>query len=144
MQNDRLLMVHHLRTGAYDFWVAPGGGVSGAEALASAAERETAEETGLVVRAGPLAYIEDLVSSESRQCKFWYFAKVVGGTLAAPSREAQAEHIAEARFIERERLGEVRAFPPVVADEFWVHLGEGFAQPRYLGVRQVETVEFAI
>lgn len=47
--NGRLLLVRHRKQAAYDFWVAPGGGVQGAESLLAAAEREIREETGLVV-----------------------------------------------------------------------------------------------
>ena len=59
VEGDRLLLVHHRRPGAYDFWVAPGGGVSGAEELPHAAAREVVEETGLQVEVAALAYVED-------------------------------------------------------------------------------------
>lgn len=36
----RLVLVRHIRTGRYDFWVAPGGGVYSAETLNDAVVRE--------------------------------------------------------------------------------------------------------
>ncbi|HET7401207.1 MAG TPA: NUDIX hydrolase [Usitatibacter sp.] len=132
----RLLLVHHRREGAYDFWVPPGGGVVGAETLAEAAVREAAEETGLIVEATALAYIDELLISGTRQCKFWYLARVVGGTLATDSVAARAEHIVEARFLGEHELDGRTVFPTVVRDEFWAHLREGFERPRFLGVRE--------
>ena len=136
LRDDRLLLVHHRREGAYDFWVPPGGGVVGAEALDEAAAREVAEETGLVVEATALAYIDELLISGTRQCKFWYLARIVGGTLTTGSAAARAEHIVEARFLGEDELGDKTVFPTVIRDEFWVHLREGFERPRFLGVRE--------
>ncbi|HWH40478.1 MAG TPA: NUDIX domain-containing protein [Usitatibacter sp.] len=136
LRDDRLLLVHHRREGAYDFWVPPGGGIVGAEALDEAAAREVAEETGLVVEATALAYIDELLISGTRQCKFWYLARIVGGTLTTGSAAARAEHIVEARFLGEDELGDKTVFPTVIRDEFWVHLREGFERPRFLGVRE--------
>jgi 8-oxo-dGTP diphosphatase len=136
LRDDRLLLVHHRREGAYDFWVPPGGGIVGAEALDEAAAREVAEETGLVVEATALAYIDELLISGTRQCKFWYLARIVGGTLTTGSVAARAEYIVEARFLGEDELGDKTVFPTVIRDEFWVHLREGFERPRFLGVRE--------
>ena len=136
LRDDRLLLVHHRREGAYDFWVPPGGGIVGAEALDAAAAREVAEETGLVVEATALAYIDELLISGTRQCKFWYLARIVGGTLTTGSAAARAEYIVEARFLGEDELGDKTVFPTVIRDEFWVHLREGFERPRFLGVRE--------
>jgi len=136
VRDDRLLLVHHWREGGYDFWVPPGGGIIGAEALAEAAVREVAEETGLVVEATALAYIDELLISGTRQCKFWYLAHIVGGTLTTASAAAQAEHIVEARFVGEDEMGGKTVFPPVVRDDFWAHLRAGFERPRFIGVRE--------
>jgi 8-oxo-dGTP diphosphatase len=136
VRDDRLLLVHHRREGAYDFWVPPGGGVAGAEALEDAAAREVAEETGLVVRIAALAYIDELLISGTRQCKFWFLARQASGTITTASAAARAEHIVEARFLGEGELGDKTVFPTVVRDEFWIHLREGFERPRFLGVRE--------
>ena len=135
----RLLVVHHRKAAAYDFWVAPGGGVVGAEDLPSTAVRETAEETGLIVEAMSLAYVEELISSGTRQCKFWYLARLVGGALSVKSAAAQTEHIIEAAFLTPEALRGKVAYPPVVTEQFWADLRTGFNQPRYLGVSEMVT-----
>jgi 8-oxo-dGTP diphosphatase len=138
VENDRLLVVHHLRPGAYDFWVPPGGGVVGAEELSVAAAREVIEETGLIVETGCLAYVDELIISETRQCKFWFLARLIGGSLSAASAAARAEYIVEAAFLSRNEMNGKTVFPRVMVDEFWTHLREGFNQPVYLGVREAE------
>jgi 8-oxo-dGTP diphosphatase len=139
VESDRLLLVHHRRIGAYDFWVAPGGGVLGAEELPQAASREVAEETGLVVEVVKLAYVEELVTADERQCKFWYFARRVGGAVGPLSGEAHAENIVEVAFLSRGEMIGKTVFPPVVLGEFWGDLRDGFTQPKYLGVREAVT-----
>lgn len=78
---DRVLLVRHVKPGAYDFWVAPGAGVKGAERLQAAAAREAREETGVEVAIGKLRYIEEFFNPECRTVKFWFAAQRTGGQL---------------------------------------------------------------
>ena len=78
-QAERLLLVRHLKPGAYDFWVPPGGGVQGTETLTDGARREAREETGLDVEPRALAYIEELVDPETRYAKFWFVGAARAG-----------------------------------------------------------------
>src|SRR5215217_2198869 len=87
----RILMVHHVRPGHHDFWVAPGGGVEGNEELARAAERETLEETGIHVMATRLAYIDEGWSEEQRVLKFWFLADYISGEIDTASNPADGE-----------------------------------------------------
>ena len=135
VEGDRLLMVHNVLPGIYDFWVPPGGGVQDREEVALAAAREVLEETGLAVEVQHLAYIDELVISGTRQCKFWFLARRTGGEIDVTAPAAQAEHIVEAAFLSREEMRGKTVFPEVVREDFWRHRGEGFASPRFLGVR---------
>lgn len=138
VEGDRLLLVHHRREGAFDFWVPPGGGVHDREDLPSAAVREAAEETALTVEATRLAYIDELIISDTRQCKFWFLARRVRGEISTASEAARAEHIVEAAFLARSDFAGRTVYPPVLRDDFWTHLREGFARPICLGVREAE------
>ena len=93
---DRVLLVRHIKPGAYDFWVVPSGGVKGAETLEAAAAREAREEAGVEVAIGKLLYIEEFFSPECRTVKFWFAARLTGGQLDWTHPEAAAEHITEA------------------------------------------------
>jgi len=89
---DRVLLVRHVKPGAYDFWVAPGGGVKGAETL-DAAAREAHEEAGVEVAIGKLLYIEELFNPECRTVKFWFAARQTGGQLDwTPTRSRGRVH----------------------------------------------------
>jgi 8-oxo-dGTP diphosphatase len=144
MDDNRLLMVNHVRPGSHDYWVAPGGGALGTEELRHTAARETLEETGLVVEPHSLAYIEEMASTHARQIKFWYLAQITGGALRTVPRTASGENIAGVRFLSREELRDKQIFPHVLTSDFWDHLSIGFAAPRHLGIKAVVTNEFAV
>lgn len=138
LEGERVLLVHHRREGLFDFWVPPGGGVREREELPSAAAREVTEETALVVEPTRLAYIDELIISETRQCKFWFLARRLRGDLSIASEAAISEHIVDAAFLSRADFAGKTVYPHVLRDEFWGHLRGGFAQPIYLGVREAE------
>src|SRR5262245_46366177 len=116
---DRILLVRHLRPTVYDFWVAPGGGVEGTEALRTAVTREAREECGLEVEPLQIAYVEDLWNSEIRICKVWFIGRVTGGELTSTGPDAAAEHIVDAQFVARSDFRGKVIFPPVLADQYW-------------------------
>jgi 8-oxo-dGTP diphosphatase len=134
----RLLLVRHRKENAYDFWVAPGGGVQGAESLASAAEREVREETGLVVAADRLVYVEEFHNPETRHCKFWFIATLVGGTLSVDAPEACAEHIIDAAWHTEDQVRSLQVFPAVLQARYWQDRGHGFNEGLvYLPLREM-------
>lgn len=134
----RVLAVRHVRAGRYDFWVAPGGGVQGAEELIEAVVREVREECGLQVEPMRLAYIEELLSPDIRLVKFWFTARLLGGTLSAAAPEAQSEYITEAAWLSAQEMRERTVFPPVLAAAYWTDRGAGFPAPIHLGLRRME------
>jgi ADP-ribose pyrophosphatase YjhB (NUDIX family) len=131
----RILLVRHYKPGRYDFWVTPGGGAEGNEDLRATAIREAKEESGLDVETSAIAYIEELTTPTTRECKVWFIGRVVGGELHTTSAEAAEECITEAAFLAPSEFAGKRVYPPVLHDEYWRDKDRGFAQPRYLGVR---------
>ena len=137
-QDGRILMVRAVKQGAYDFWVAPGGGVQGEESLVDAAKREVMEESGIEVDHLRLAYIEELITPDMRVCKFWFAAKAVGGAIDASAPEAAQEHITEAAWLSRDQMQDKTVFPSVLQGRFWDDLHGGFHQVVPLGLRRME------
>ena len=138
-RNDSILLVRHQRRGRYDFWVAPGGGCEGLEDLETTAVREVREECGLDIALDRIAYIEDLHNAALRILKVWFTGRIVGGTLYTGSAAASAEHIVDAAFFGRAELAGKVVYPPALLNDYWRDRETGFAAPRYLGLRRMET-----
>ena len=136
-REDKILLVRHRKTDAYDFWVAPGGGVEADEDLRAAARREVFEECGLHVEPEAVAYIEEFKNPHTRECKIWFSARWLGGTLNTSALEAAREHIVEAAFLSREEFEGKTVFPPMLHREYWEDRLTGFAYPKYVGLREM-------
>lgn len=134
----RILLVRHHKQGAYDFWVAPGGGAEGGEDLRATARRETLEECGLQVEPENIAYIEEFSSPDTRVCKVWFVGRLLGGSLNTTAGEAACEHIVEAAFLARSEFDGKVIFPPMLDREYWDDKETGFVVPKYIGIRAMQ------
>ncbi len=132
----QILLVHHHRSGRHNFWIAPGGGVEGGEALEAAAARETLEETSLAVRIDRLAYIDELWTESDRSVKFWFLAEYVSGALNVAGNPADDESIVEAGWFARSELPAGQVFPDPLRDRFWADLERGFPAPIKLPLKR--------
>jgi 8-oxo-dGTP diphosphatase len=134
----RLLMVHHLRPGRYDFWVAPGGGVQGEESYEDAARREVWEETGLRIAVGRLLYVEDLVNPACRYVKFWFAGSLQGGGFDTSHPEARREHIVDAAWLAPAEFAGRTVYPHVLIDRYAQDRHAGFPGVVRLPMRRME------
>jgi len=68
-------------------WLPPGGGLEPGESLAECARREVREETGLDVRVGPVAFLQEWIGTEGREpgqdydLHVFFYAEPVGDTV---------------------------------------------------------------
>ncbi|WP_346913101.1 NUDIX domain-containing protein [uncultured Roseibium sp.] len=129
LNENRLLLARHYSPGRYDFWAPPGGGVEGDEELQTAAERETFEETGICAQALRIAYIDELIDSDGRMVKFWFFSHYLSGEINVHSNPAAEERITEAGWFRQEELPAGHVFPAALRDDFWCHSFSGFPAP---------------
>lgn len=97
----RVLLVQRSKPPAAGQWTVPGGKLEPGETLAQGAAREVREETGLVVEIGTLACVIERIDDEFHYVILDYFARVIGGELAAAS-DARA-----ARFVDRDELAQL-------------------------------------
>ena len=132
VRNDKILLAQHYIRGKYNFWAPPGGGVEGDEELTEAVERETFEETKIQVKAGKLAYIDELIDESGRMVKFWYLSEYISGEIDVSANPATEEGIVEAGWFAQCGLPSGYVFPVILRDAFWEELASGFVTPRKL------------
>ena len=112
-----------------------GGRVEGHESVLQAAEREVHEETGLIVRAERILYLQELVDGESRIFKSFVRCHEVGGTLSrAHLVDDEPDTLAETRFMTASQMAARDVRPPVFLNEFWQDLRRKENSIRYLGL----------
>ncbi len=85
-----------------------------------------------------LAYIEEFSSPDTRECKVWFTGRVIGGTLNTSRIEATREHITEAAWLSPTEFEGKTVFPPMLHRDYWQDKKNGFAFPRYVGLRVME------
>lgn len=138
MQEGCLLLVHHRSTGAFDFWVPPGGRLEGEESIFDCARRETWEETGPEVLPERIVYIQEFLEMDLHFCKFFLLAPLIRGTLSLAGRQADESFLVDARFFSQAGLEGRRVYPSILHDFFWQDLRDGFPVTRYLGLERIE------
>lgn len=93
VEDGRILLVKRGKPPAEGLWAVPGGRVEPDETVREAVVREAAEETGLEVEVGDLAWTGRIRGSERDYLLFDFHARVVGGDLAAASDAADARWV---------------------------------------------------
>ncbi len=126
-------------TGRY--WNFPGGGLENDESVLEGAERELREETGLVVTAERVIYIHEVVHRLTapdarerpiRQIEIFVLARYAEGVITLTDPD-----VLDARFMTREEVAAIPAYPPMLADLFWEDMARGFPETRFLGTHYV-------
>ncbi len=133
IRETKVLLVHHVRSNEYDFWVMPGGGLKGNEGIFKGAEREVWEETGFQVAAQKIAYVEELIDQGVYVCKFWLLCVMEKGRLSLSNRDPDEDFLKAAAFFSQDQVKGMNVYPAILKDEFWQDLVAGFPLIRYLG-----------
>lgn len=134
LREGKILLVHHLQEGKFDFWVPPGGRLEGQESIPQCVEREVFEETGLHVEAGRVLYIQEFLQPDYHFVKFFLLCRDRGGNITLSNKPMEEDFLTEARFFDQEELQNLRVFPKILARQFWDDLAAGFPETRYLGL----------
>ena len=107
----RILLVRRAHPPMAGTWSLPGGRVEPGERLEAAVSREVAEESGLVVRVGPLVEVVEVVDPPYHYVILDYACLRTGGVLRAGD---DASEVILARVDDFDRLGVTEAVRRVV------------------------------
>lgn len=115
----------------HSYHLLPGGGVRAGETLASALEREVAEETGLNCITGEPVLINDTIAPDRRRhlVNITFTAQVTGGALLAQPTDPAIDGL---ELVERDALASLDLRPPI-ARELLEVLTQQEPRTRYLG-----------
>ncbi|MBK8258967.1 MAG: NUDIX domain-containing protein [Polyangiaceae bacterium] len=90
---ERVLLIKRGRPPRKGQWSIPGGKLAAGESLVHAVAREILEETGLVVRVGPLVEVVELMSENFHYVVLDYLCQWEGGEVKAGDDAADAAFI---------------------------------------------------
>jgi len=108
---DRVLLVLRGSPPARGTWAIPGGSVRLGESLRAAAERETFEETGVIVRAGAPIYTFEVVERDPRGAvRFHYVIVDLAAEYVSGSPRAGDDAL-DARWVSATELAELPVNP---------------------------------
>ncbi len=138
MQDEKLLLVHHVEQGKYDFWVPPGGRLEGEESITECAARETWEETNLVVKPGKVLYIQEFVQPNYHFVKFFLLCELMSGKISLANKPINEDFLTEARFFSKDDVKAMNIYPVVLKYEFWLDKANGFPKTHYLELEHIE------
>lgn len=109
----KLLMVRHRGVGLSDtFWCPPGGGIQFAETAHQALVREFFEETGLVVEAGELLFVNEFMQPPLHAMELFFQVRIVGGEIKMgydPEMASGAQIITEVALM---TFDQIKSYPP--------------------------------
>jgi ADP-ribose pyrophosphatase YjhB (NUDIX family) len=87
----RLLLIKRRRMPEADHWGVPGGKLDWGEAARTCAEREIAEELGIVIAAGPVLAVTDMIADDYHWVAVTYRAQLISGEPAIQEPQALAD-----------------------------------------------------
>lgn len=120
LHDNRLLIVNAWPGGKSDLWCAPGGGVEPGQSLPDNLVREIHEETGITVRVGIPALVNEFHDPASgfHQVDVYFRCEILAGTL--DDAWADPEGVVDSRrFVTRDELAALRVKPDSLADVAW-------------------------
>ena len=132
----KVLLAHHVEP-SYDFWTLPWGSLEGDESVFECVRREMAEETGLAVELGRIAYIQEFVEPDYHFCKFFVVCPSYSGNLTIKKRTEDEDNLVGIRFLSKKEIDDLEVYPEVLHDDFWNDYQDGFPETKYLGLQRI-------
>lgn len=120
LHQDRLLLVNAYPGARLGLWCAPGGGCEAGQSLPENLAREVLEETGLTVRVGPPALINEFHDPDTgfHQIDLFFRCALISGSLDEGWRDPEGV-VTDRRFFSRDELTAIRVKPDSLPQVAW-------------------------
>ncbi|MDQ2095042.1 NUDIX domain-containing protein [Rhodalgimonas zhirmunskyi] len=120
LHEDRLLLVNAFPGEDSTLWCAPGGGAEPGQSLPENLAREVHEETGLTIKVGAPALINEFHSPDTgfHQVELFFHARITHGTLTDDWQDPE-QIVTRRRFFSRADLNDIRFKPDSLPDAAW-------------------------
>ncbi len=95
-------------------WMPPGGGLEFGESLADCLQREFREETGLQIRVGSLAFVNEMIKPPFHAIEFYISVHEAGGDVRLgtdPELPEDAQLLKDLRWVSAEELRDLNVVP---------------------------------
>jgi len=112
-KDDRVLLVRRKNPPAAGLWAIPGGRLKWGETLRQAAEREIKEETGVLIKAGDIAWVFEVIEHDEASVRFHYVIIDLHARYISGEPKAESDAL-EARWIGRGGLSAQEIHPRTV------------------------------
>lgn len=113
IENDRILMIRHRFVGDENiFWSPPGGGMQFGESAPETLKREFLEETGLIVEAGKMLFVNEFIQPPLHAVELFFEIKTFSGSIIKgldPEFSEKNQLIQEVRFMSLEEINQLPA-----------------------------------
>ena len=110
-----------------DTWSLPGGRREGGETLAEAAVRETKEEAGVVVEAGPVVHVSERIDAAVHDVFTVFRAELLSGE---PTADRHDEDVSEAAWVTVEEASTLMPWYPDGVAPLVAAAGAGYSTAR--------------
>lgn len=115
IENDRILLIEHLKKGKR-YWLVPGGGVDWGESTAEALVREYKEETNLDIDVEKFLFLSETIAPDKQKhvINLYFQVRVVKNSIEK-MRIGNEKNLMDLRFITKEEIEEIKLYPNIKA-----------------------------
>lgn len=136
--NKGLIMVEHNEKINGNILIFPGGGIESGESIFEAAERETKEETNLIVKAEKIIYIREILHGDISGIEFYVSCSLVSGDLILgtdPELKADKQILRAVREVDWEEIKNNKWYPKELHGRLKGDLKNNTSNVKYLGIK---------
>jgi 8-oxo-dGTP pyrophosphatase MutT (NUDIX family) len=139
LEHERKVLIVMHDKGGRSYWVFPGGRLQHGETLEECGRRELREETHIDIRVGPLLYVSDRTSGETKEVNLFFRGYIDSGSPSLgidPEAGKEGAVLKNLAFVTADELQRMDVLPPEIKEAVLEDWESGFrAVGRYIRTR---------